>query len=224
MEHAASLGAWMKQRRRELDMSQEMLAELVGCSAETIRKLETNKRRPSRPFAERLGAVLGIEPADVPRFIAFARAAQEGAAAQPAFRSAGDFIGRQKECAEIAELLAGARLLTLTGMGGIGKSALAHQVAAARSAAYPNGCALIDLAAVVDPAQVAKQALAAFGAPAEYQSLADLRSLLQPKQSLIVLDNCEHLADACASLAIELLSTCPRLQIVVTSRRVLGCY
>jgi predicted ATPase/class 3 adenylate cyclase/Tfp pilus assembly protein PilF len=134
------------------------------------------------------------------------------------------FIGREREIAEVKGTLAGTRLLTLTGAGGCGKTRLALQVAADLLGDYPDGVWLVELAAVADPALVPQAVAAAVGVREEpgRPLLQTLVESLRPRRLLLLLDNCEHLVGACASLAHDLLSRCPQLCLLATSREVLG--
>ncbi|MBI4280283.1 MAG: tetratricopeptide repeat protein [Armatimonadetes bacterium] len=134
------------------------------------------------------------------------------------------FIGREREIAEIKGLLSTARLVTLTGPGGSGKTRLAVQVAAELLSRFPDGVWLVELAALRDSSLV-PHALAStvrvrqeMGAPL----LTTLADALRPRHLLVVLDNCEHLLSACAHLAHPLLSRCPHLRILATSQQGLG--
>jgi len=145
------------------------------------------------------------------------------AAAAPAVPPTG-FIGRERELATVTSLLADTRLLTLTGAGGCGKTRLAMAAAARVGTAYADGASIVELAALVDPGLVAQEVAAALnvreepGRPLDETLIGALRS----KHLLLVLDNCEHVRGACARLATALLSACPRLRILVTSRQPLG--
>ncbi len=135
-----------------------------------------------------------------------------------------NFIGRERELAELRSLLVGTRLLTLTGVGGCGKTRLALQLAADVVDDYDDGVWLAQLAALSDPALVPGAVAAALGVPEQprrpfFQTLA---AYLRPKSLLLVIDNCEHLIDACAQLAVSLLEACPNLRILATSRQRLG--
>lgn len=138
------------------------------------------------------------------------------------------FIGRERETAEVTRLIAGEpggepsgiRLLTLTGPGGTGKTRLALQVATGLVERFPDGVWLVELAALSDPSLVpqtvatAMELLNTAGGP----PLEPLTCFLAPKQTLLLLDNCEHLVAACADLADALLRVCPGLRILATSR------
>lgn len=130
------------------------------------------------------------------------------------------FIGREREIATANRLLHQTRLLTLTGPGGCGKTRLALAVAGGLVRRYPDGVWLVELAPISDP-DLAPQAIAAALELREAPGrplLDTLKTYLRPKRLLLVLDNCEHLVAACAELAHGLLTTCPSLRILVTSR------
>src|SRR5262249_47163236 len=130
------------------------------------------------------------------------------------------FIGREKEIAEIAQLLGSARLLTLTGSGGCGKTRLAIQLARQQIHAYRDGVWLGALAALSDAALL-QQAVATVLNVKERagESLIDtIAQYFGSRSVLLVLDNAEHLLDACAPLAESLVRRCEGLVILVTSR------
>jgi predicted ATPase/class 3 adenylate cyclase len=134
------------------------------------------------------------------------------------------FVGREREIAEIKHLLANSTLLTIVGAGGAGKTRLALQVAADVLEEFADGVWQVELAPLVDPAQVAPAVASALSVrPEPGRALGEtLADYLQPKHTLLILDNCEHLVDACATLASELLRVCPHLRILCTSREALG--
>ncbi|MGW3123783.1 response regulator [Streptomyces sp. NPDC001107] len=134
------------------------------------------------------------------------------------------FVGRREETAEIRRLLCVRRLVTLTGIGGVGKTRLALEVAASSREAFADGVWLVDLAPVTDPAAVAATAAGALRVPdlGALPFLDQLTGYLAGRRALLVLDNCEHLVDACAELAGTLLSAAPELRILATSRHTLG--
>ncbi|HZO30166.1 MAG TPA: adenylate/guanylate cyclase domain-containing protein, partial [Chloroflexota bacterium] len=134
------------------------------------------------------------------------------------------FVGREREIVEVRRLLSTTRLLTLTGSGGVGKTRLAQRVAEELTQAYPDGVWLVELAAVGDPALV-PQAIAT-GVGIREQPGRDLQNtlidVLRPRLALLLLDNCEHLVAACASVAERLLRACPGLTLLTTSREPLA--
>jgi predicted ATPase/class 3 adenylate cyclase len=133
------------------------------------------------------------------------------------------FVGRQRELAEAKEMLDGARLLTLLGMGGLGKTRLSLQIAADVLEKYPDGVWFIDLAPIKDPALVPNTVAQALGVHEEpgRPLVQTLCAHVKEHKTLFVLDNCEHLVAACASLADALLAHAPQLRIVATSREAL---
>ena len=132
------------------------------------------------------------------------------------------FMGREREVADVVSLLGAARLLTLTGAGGTGKTRLALAVAERILPNYPNGVFFIDLSPITEAGLVASGIAQTLGVrESEGQPLADtLRAYLRGKRSLLVLDNFEQVVDA-APLLLDLLRTAPRLSLLVTSRVVL---
>ncbi|MBM3130068.1 MAG: hypothetical protein FJ009_15775 [Chloroflexi bacterium] len=136
------------------------------------------------------------------------------------------FVGRETELAEIRQQVETARLVTLIGAGGCGKTRLAIQVVSDLVTAqrFKHGAWWVDFAPLSDPALVATAVAAAFhlreSPPTPLISI--LIEHLREKEILLVFDNCEHLGDACARLAQTLLTACPRLNILATSRAPLG--
>jgi non-specific serine/threonine protein kinase len=134
------------------------------------------------------------------------------------------FVGREQALAEVGQLLATTRLLTLTGAPGVGKTRLALQVADEMWDAYADGVWLVELAALADPALVPQAVAAVLGVqePPGRPLLGTLAEALRAQQVLLVLDNCEHLLAACATLADQLLRAGPHLEILATSREALA--
>jgi predicted ATPase/DNA-binding SARP family transcriptional activator len=130
------------------------------------------------------------------------------------------FIGREREMDEIKKLLAGTHLLTLTGIGGTGKTRLALQVAVDLIDEFPNGVWLVELAALRDPALLEQTIITVLGVHGQPErSLSDLLvNYMQDKHLLLILDNCEHVVEASAQLADLLLRTAPNMKILATSR------
>jgi predicted ATPase len=133
------------------------------------------------------------------------------------------FIGRGRELAEIKELLESTRLLTLLGMGGLGKTRLSLQIGADVLEKYPDGVWFVDLAPIKDPSLVPNAAAQVLGLREEPgKSLTQtLCEHLKQHKLLFILDNCEHLVGACASLADALLHSGPDVRILATSREAL---
>lgn len=160
---------------------------------------------------------------------AAAAAARPAVAARPARDGnlppdLADLIGRERELEEVRRLIATRRLVTLTGAGGVGKSRLALRVAAQVQAEFPDGAWWADLAAVADAELVTPTIAMALGVreragSSTTQTLADW---LAPRRLLLVLDNCEQVADRVGALAQALLRAAPQLHILVTGQRSLG--
>jgi len=134
------------------------------------------------------------------------------------------FVGRRPELREVKRLLTTTRLLTLTGSGGVGKTRLALRAAAEMSRGFPDGAWLVQLASIHDPLLVTQAVFSALGVHdlSAGLSLSSLTEYVAGKRLLLVLDNCEHLLDACAVLAVTLVKTCPELRLLATSRQPLG--
>ncbi|MGQ0464750.1 MAG: helix-turn-helix transcriptional regulator [Sporichthyaceae bacterium] len=134
------------------------------------------------------------------------------------------FVGREVELAELVSLAGTNRLVSLTGSGGVGKTRLASRAAAALSDAHPDGAWWVDLAPLADPDLVVQSVLTVLGVGdvAGRLPLERLIAHLTPRRLLLVLDNCEHLVEACAHLLDALLRSCPELRALATSREALG--
>jgi predicted ATPase/DNA-binding CsgD family transcriptional regulator len=134
------------------------------------------------------------------------------------------FVGRRRELVGVREALVGARLVTLTGPGGIGKTRLAVRAAAQMRRGFRDGTWVVELEGLRDGALLAAEVARSLGL--RDQSLrwgvATLAERLAGREILLMVDNCEHLRDACAVLAGALLRACPELRILATSREVLG--
>lgn len=138
----------------------------------------------------------------------------------PAARSS--TIGRESELATIRNLVLShpTRLVTLTGLGGCGKTHLALATARTLSAEFRDGIWLVELAAITDEALLEAFVVAELGilSAGDATAFETLAAFLRPRSALLVLDNCEHLIDACARLSDQLLASCPTLRIMATSR------
>jgi predicted ATPase/DNA-binding CsgD family transcriptional regulator len=130
-------------------------------------------------------------------------------------------VGRERERAEVAALVAANRLVTLVGAGGVGKTRLATEVAAGLAASFGDGTGLIDLSAVTDPALLPSAVARGLGLEERAGTGLEERLLrvLRGQHRLLVIDNCEHLGRACADLATMVLSSCPGVVALATSRQ-----
>jgi predicted ATPase/DNA-binding SARP family transcriptional activator len=176
-----------------------------------------------------LAEELGIEPGEELRQLEQAVLRQEvPAVPSPARHNLParltSFVGRERELAAVGGLLGGARLVTLTGAGGAGKTRLAVEFAAGAVDRFGDGVWLAGLAGLADPGLVPSLVMQALGVrqSGEVPAIEALRWRLRSAELLLVLDNCEHLLGGCADLAAALLGSCPGLRVLATSREPLG--
>ena len=236
-----SFGYWLKLKRKGLDLTREELAERVGYSAATIRKIEDEERHPSVQIVERLAEIFNIPPTEQSAFLRFARGEWISAPAQSAqdapWHASGkstpsklpatttSLIGREKEIADVREYLrrADMRLVTLIGPPGIGKTRLSLEAARASLLNFPDGVFFVALAPLDNSALIVVTVAQALGYVGAQNISIDeqLKEGIGEKQMLIVLDNCEHLIEDVSSFTSDLLSACSRLKILATSREVL---
>lgn len=134
------------------------------------------------------------------------------------------FVCRGTRLSEVAALIRRGRLVTLTGVGGTGKTRLAIHAVAAAAANFADGVWFVDLGPVTDPLGLETAIARTVTSPDQPRSstITTLTNFLGGRQTLIVLDNCEHLIDACGALVMRLLAQCPGLTIVATSREPIG--
>jgi predicted ATPase/class 3 adenylate cyclase/DNA-binding CsgD family transcriptional regulator len=134
------------------------------------------------------------------------------------------FVGRGPQLAEVGKLLAASRLVTLTGAGGVGKTRLAIEVADQLATEYADGVWYVDLAPIADPGGVPLAVVRALGLPDQpgRSTMDTLLRFARDRQMLVVLDNCEHLLDACAELVIAVLGGAPGLTVLATTREPIG--
>jgi non-specific serine/threonine protein kinase len=236
-------GALLHQHRLAAGLTQEALAERAGLGRRSIQNLERGEVQPQRVTAHRLALALALTGEQRVKFEAVAgpsprqRGVGEGSDVAPDPRAAArdgavhnlprqltSFIGREQELAEVTRLLRATCLLTLAGTGGTGKTRLALEVASGLLDRYPQGVWLADLAALADPAGVPAVVADAVGVREEAGQplLATLVAALRSRHLLLVLDNCEHLLDACGTLVQALLRGCPQVTVLATSREGLG--
>jgi predicted ATPase/class 3 adenylate cyclase/DNA-binding CsgD family transcriptional regulator len=134
------------------------------------------------------------------------------------------FVGRDGELTQLQELLAQNRVVTLTGAGGVGKTRLAIQVAAAMAPEFGDGVWYVDLAPITDRELVPLTVARALGLPDQpgRSTMDSLLRFVRDRQMLVVLDNCEHLLDASAELVVAVLSGAAGLTVLATSREAIG--
>ena len=226
----------LRQLRAGARLTQEELAESAGISARSVSDLERGINRTAhKDTAVLLARALNLTGQVAELFVSAARgrvrAADVLAARERDATSAGhnlsapltSFVGREQEMAAVARHLGVARLVTLTGTGGVGKTRLAAEVAAGALAHFADGVWLADLVGVNDPGLVPTAVMQALGVRQDgVPAVEALRNRLRSADLLLVLDNCEHLLDACAQLAAILLRAAPGLRVLATSREALG--
>ncbi len=239
--NADTFGTWLKTRRKRLDLTQEALANLVGCSVSAIRKIENDERRPSRQVAELLATHLEIPPEEQTLFLKIARGegsslGLKDASARPENWSAlsesfsplsnipvspSPFIGRRDEIETLTRMLTEPhyRLITILGVGGIGKTRLAMEVSHAQRALFDGHVYFIQLAAINTSDSILPAIASVLNIPTGGADELKPRLLeyLREKNTLLVLDNFEHIIDG-APLLSEFLQHAPKLKFLVTSR------
>jgi predicted ATPase/DNA-binding XRE family transcriptional regulator len=233
MADEISFGKWLRKQRRALDLSRQSFADQVGCAEVTLRRIEAGTLKPSKELANILLEKLSIPETERSQWVSFARGISglPSQSSQSSSRPKSNlpapittFIGREKEQWEVIQLITKYRLVTLTGSGGVGKTRLSIKVGEQVMGAYADGVWIAEFAPILDPSLVPRTTAIAIGLRDEPQRpIVDmLCDFLLEKQMLIVLDNCEHLLEACAQIVDTLLQHCPGLKILATSREPLG--
>src|SRR5512146_1441087 len=245
MQEQHSFGYWLRLKRKALDLTREALADRVGCSVSTIRKLEEEERRPSTQIAELLAEIFKIPTTERTAFSRFARGDWTSAptlgdeeapwrvstpalSQRPRSNLPATFtslIGRDKDIAAVEEYLSDSdiRLVTLIGAPGIGKTRLSIASASKSLPDFSDGVFFVALAPLDQPSLIPSATLQALGY-IEKNNLSPEERLIEGianKRMLLVLDNCEHLIEDVARLASSLLSACSHLKILTTSREAL---
>jgi predicted ATPase/transcriptional regulator with XRE-family HTH domain len=254
LDSFTTFGDLLKYSRRRARLTQREVAIAVGYSEAQISRLEQNLRPPDLAALAALfipALYLEDEPEIVARLmelaaqargeelprsgvITFSHSVQQETLEE--VRSVEDnvlnnlplpltsFVGRQREIVEIKDLLGKAKLVTLTGSGGCGKTRLAIEAAKRLIPSYRDGIWLIELASITDPALVVQTVASNLGVPESHdvRRMLALTKYLRTRQILLILDNCEQIVPAMAQLAEEILRTCPHVQVLVTSREILG--
>lgn len=233
-----SFGEWLKRRRKAAGLTQVQLARQISCSTSALKKLEAEERRPSAQIAERLAQIFHIAPDERSAFLRFSRGDWQSApsttiattpwrVSTPATRSnlpatTTSLIGREKEINGVHSYLLSAdiRLVTLIGPPGIGKTRLSLASGRALLPDFPDGVFFIPLAPLEDPNLIVPVLVQTLGyvKAGKLPAYQQLVQAIGDKQVLLVIDNCEHLIEDVAPLLAEILSACPWLKILATSR------
>jgi predicted ATPase/DNA-binding XRE family transcriptional regulator len=232
MAATLSFGDLLRQHRLAAGLTQEALAERAGLSEHGIQKLERGVTHPHRDTVARLLGSLRLSVDDEARM----RTAAGAHRRLPRVLSGADaarhnlpipvtsFIGRDEAVAEVVRRLSDARLVTLTGVGGCGKTRLALEVARSLLDQHADGVWLVELAPVADPTLVPHLVADAVGVREgpDQTIMSALVHALRNRHLLLVVDNCEHLLDACARLVDDLVRACAHVQVLATSREALA--
>lgn len=222
-------GELLREFRVAAGLSQEALAERASMSINGISALERGENRsPQRKTLALLVEALGLDPEQ--------ERALEAAAARPSRPGRAKrrippldglpivpapFFGRERDVDAVRRSIESNALVTLTGAGGIGKTRLAIKVAQASAPSFADGVRFVDLAPLRDSAAVLSAVCAQFRVKESGANLTRdlLVAELRPKNALLVIDNCEHLVEAVASLVQALVAACPDVRVLATSRQ-----
>ena len=232
MGHELSVGQWIKQRRKQLRLTQAELADQIGCAAGTLGMIEAGTRHASRHLITRCADYLHFTPEERAAFLQHARVLHPPGmciTVAPAPAPGGilplpltPLLGRSTEVAAITDLLRGhTRWVTIVGPPGVGKTRTSLTVAQELQANFADGVWFISLVHLRDPAEVLSTLVTLFqlSAPGQDPQVV-LRQFLARRRLLLVLDNLEHLTAAVSSLA-DLVLHAPGLAVLSTSRSLL---
>jgi predicted ATPase len=227
-EDALDFGALLRAFRLARTVSQEELAGRSRLSVQSVSALERGARRaPYRHTVNALADGLGLNPDEREQLVRAAarprgpRKTKRGGGPVVRFPAYGTaFVGRERECREIATLAGRSRIVTICGFGGVGKTRLAVEVGRDLSLTAGRETVFVDFCAVRAPAQVVARIAAEFrlaDAPAD-TALGALTAALSARDVMLVLDNCESVIDECARVVETLVRGCPRVRVIATSR------
>jgi predicted ATPase/transcriptional regulator with XRE-family HTH domain len=248
MEAASRLhfGALLRQFRLDAGMTQQQLAERSKLSVEAIGALERGARtRPYKETVALLARALELTPerealmesaSDVARpprrqgrmdavpqaLLRIVRPDTQTTRGHNLPRQVTSFVGRNRETAEIVELLRAHRLVTVVGPGGVGKTRIALQTGRELLDGCPDGVWLVDLAPLSDQTLVPSAVLSALHVPTSGSALDAVVAYLKTRRLLLVLDNCEHVIARARDVAASIMQSCSNVRVLSTSREALG--
>ena len=238
-----SFGEWLKRQRGAQGWTQGQLAHQLNCSTSALRKMEAEDRRPSVQIIQQLAEIFKIPKDEHKLFLHFARgdsqviSGLDGETEDMPWRisqipyrsnlpvSTTSFIGREKEQNQVIGLIVKNRIVTVAGAGGVGKTRLVQQVGQKLRNNYSDGVWFVSLDSISDPTLVASAIAAVLDIREGFSDRPLLERLtysLRAKTTLLLLDNCEHLLESCAQLITTLLTHCPNLKVLTTSREILN--
>jgi predicted ATPase/transcriptional regulator with XRE-family HTH domain len=246
MNTIVSFGEWIARRRKLLDLTQREVAVHANCAVATVKKIELGERRPSRELAQALAEVLRVPQAERPQFVECARglrsvdrlppggigdltqttsSVQTAAPKLPANLPASlpprgaPILGREAELAQVVDLLSqpACRFVSLVGVGGVGKTRLAVEVAYQQRERFADGAVFVPLASLTDARLMPLSVAQSLNLSLSGQLDAQLFAYLRDKSLLLVVDNCEQILEGIDWLS-TLLANAPGIKVLATSR------